>query len=102
MPPLRACVGASLGGGDGQDVQAFADPADQRLDGKIGCRAGAEADGHAVLDERRGSFGGCALLRIAIAHARTALNTRSQLPAQTFATSASVRPRARRAAAISA
>src|SRR5262249_39161879 len=87
---------------DGTDFQALAYPTDQGLDGKIGSGAGTQADDHAILDHRRCGLGRFLLLRIAVHQARTALNTRSQLPAQTLATSSPVMPRARNAAAISA
>ena len=63
--------------------------------------ASAQSDEHAGLDERGGGGGGILFQRIQIHQPRTAWNTRSQLPEQTFSTSASVMPRSRNAWASS-
>ena len=59
------------------DAQAVANPADQRLDGKLGGRAGAETDDHAVLDQGRRSFGRGPLLGVAVHQARAPRGARA-------------------------
>src|SRR6185437_11086782 len=93
--------GTAFGRRDGDDVQPIPHAADQRGDRKACGGAGAQPDRHAVLDQFHGRFGSGTLQGILIHQARAARNTRSQLPAQTLATSSSVMPLSRNAAAIS-
>ena len=65
MPPARAWAPLRSEVGMREDAQTLAHPADQRLDGEPGGRAGAEADHHAVLDQRGRGFGRRALLGVA-------------------------------------
>ena len=83
---------ARVGGRNAGEPKSVAIPLTQQPDGVAGGGAGAQSDDHAGFDEGGGFDGGGVLQRVAIHQARTARNTRSQLPEHTFSTSSAVMP----------